>query len=835
MQKKGVKTFSKKVTSLSIILNLLLATFAFSFIIYNASVVKGDETGYSIGKSYNVKTRTGTDLTNVKYTGQEIDASGQQYLNFEDSSGGVHRLGVSSSTGAEGIIADQSPIPLGEKISTNGGGPPSTLPTKAVAAEAVYPEVQVDSGFKDVGPAKWQWSADSELVQTTTVDANGVSTLRTATIEEYAQARGITNDAAYKELGVKNYKSETLGIDYGTGTSGYFWSNIMTGLQTSLLVYGIIQMLGGLLGLDKGLTDALSYGAVGGIMSAEIANTLLVGKDAVWANTMDTGLIGTTGIGIVVGLVIFALTYKTTSEEKITFQCKVWNPPRGGEDCEKCNLDQKNFPCTDYRCRSLGAGCELLNKGTGEEKCVWRNPRDVNSPTISPNYQNISEGYVYANVHIRPPGLGFEIKNTNLTRNEEGCVEAFYPIQFGITTDKPTTCKIDYNHTKSFDDMQYDFGESTTYKYNHTQTLRLPGPTNINTEAPELKNDGVYNLFVRCMDANGNKNTEGNVNEDEFAIKFCVNKGPDTTPAKIEKTSLLNNMPINFGKDTINITVYTNEPADCKWSKEDKDYGVMENTLACSRSITEINANQLYACSGKLTGIKDREENNFYFRCKDQPQAAEADRNVNGESYKFTITGTQPLNILRAGPNGTIMGSTSIVPVNIELETGNGYKDGEAICYYSTTGNDNDYVKFFETESYIHKQRQDLARGEYTYYFKCVDLGGNADYNRTRIRIDVDDTAPRVIRVKHDTGESSVCGAAGCLQITTNEESICVYSTTTCNFELANGIKMPYEMTKTHYAEWNTNYNYYIKCTDKAGNQPVPTGCSMTVKAYNKK
>src|SRR5690606_20370021 len=116
-----------------------------------------------------------------------------------------------------------------------------------------------------------------------------------------------------------------------------------------------------------------------------------------------------------------------------------------------------------------------------------------------------------------------------------------------------------------------------------------------------------------------------------------------------------------------------------------------------------------------------------------------------------------------------------------------GYKDGDSICYYSTTQNEKDYIKFYTTGSYKHEQILSLTEGEYTYYYKCVDLGGNTDYNQTTFRVFVDNEAPQVVRVKHDTGDTSTCGGAGCLKITTNEESSCTYSTTTCNYEFNNG------------------------------------------------
>ncbi len=831
------RLISKRIHSLFIISNLVLSLFAFMFIIWEMEGVSGITTDNEEDKDKSTLGGATSVLGAISII--------PQAATLVRSGSSTSSAGASSTTTS----------PKTPAAAATAKPPAKNIPQAARPAGITSPDV------KNYGITKSETTL--ELKEPVAVDSQGkvveASTQGAKQINEVAIGR---NSQVYQEGGkfyvndingnkidvtdavdkgnlklgdaelINNQPYEDpfgLGISLGTGGTGMFFQSILKGFMWAGIAVGVIQMLGGLFGADQALINALSYGAFAGIMAGQVSYGIF--GSGGWAGTnLGGGLWGATGIGIAVGLLVFALTYKDSNTETVNFQCNTWSAPKGGADCEKCNLDSKNYPCTEYKCRSLGAACQLLNAGTGEEKCAWVNDRDVTSPIIYPNYENISSGYQYSNVKIRPPGIGMEIKNMDTSGgNEEGCIEAFFPLQFGISTNEPTQCKIDYNHTQGFEDMQYFAGGSSTYKYNHTQTLSLPGPSNINREFPELKNDGIYNLFMRCSDPNGN------VNEDEFAVKFCVKPGPDTTPPKIESTSLINGMPISFNTDTLNITVFTNEPSDCKWSREDKDYGVMENTMACARSVTEFNANLWYACNGKLTGIEDRKDNKFYFRCRDQPLAEESDKNVNEESYEFIVKGTQPLNILKVKPNGTIMGSTSVISVNLEVETANGFKDGDAICYYSTTGNENDYVKFFETGSFMHRQRQDLQAGSYNYYVKCVDLGGNADYNKTKFKLEIDDKAPRVVRVKHDSGESSVCGAKGCLQVTTDEESICSYSTTTCNFELSNGIKMPFENTKVHYAEWSTDFNYYIKCADKSNNQPAPTGCSMVVKAYNKK
>jgi len=313
-------------------------------------------------------------------------------------------------------------------------------------------------------------------------------------------------------------------------------------------------------------------------------------------------------------------------------------------------------------------------------------------------------------------------------------------------------------------------------------------------------------------------------------MQFCVEKGPDTTPPKIEGTSIPSGMPVQFNTNDTNIEVYVNEPADCRWSKQDKDYDLMENNMVCDQNVWEINTNMLYKCFTKLTGFENRKDNNYYFRCLDQPYAEnQNDRIVNSESYPFVIKGTQPLNIKANSvkPNGTVQGFANVVSVDLSLETENGYNKGDAVCYYSTSTTDASFIKMFETGTNKHKQNQQLTAGIYTYYFRCVDLGGNADYNQTTFTVEVDRTAPGIVRIYNEGGN---------LRVETNEKSSCYYSENLnqkCNFALSDGKAMLYQNATAHFTEWKTNNNLYIKCVDTSGNQPNPTDCSIIARPYN--
>ena len=133
-------------------------------------------------------------------------------------------------------------------------------------------------------------------------------------------------------------------------------------------------------------------------------------------------------------------------------------------------------------------------------------------------------------------------------------------------------------------------------------------------------------------------------------------------------------------------------------------------------------------------------------------------------------------------------------------------------------------IESFDTGTNLHKQRLDLTEGDYKYYVKCLDLGGNRDDNETEFRVEVDREAPVIARVYREDE---------LLKIITIEDSECRYSIQSCNFKFEDGIDMPYANQTTHAAEWKTENTYYIRCSDKYGNQPLPNSCSMVVRPYD--
>ncbi len=630
----------------------------------------------------------------------------------------------------------------------------------------------------------------------------------------------IDADSATSKLLNKAYPGELAkwGIKQGIKA-------ILKNAGTAVLIYSGIKMFGPMIIRDKEAIDAAAKAASIGFMISSSADDLIGIFDKSYGQTvgkfLGTKTIGFvsygTLIGIGISLAVFYLSYKKTSEQRMVFTCEPWDAPTGGSKCEECN--KGILPCTEYQCRSLGQACEIINAGTSDQQCTWKNRNDVNPPEIQ-TWQDVllDKNYLYnPDNTVSPPDRGVFIKYKG------GCIPAFTPFTFGIKLNEPAKCKIDPMKKDSFDTMQYYFGENSNLRYNHTQIISLPGPESLEAENITLQNDGNYELYVRCQDANGNSNIAN------FVFKYCVDKGPDTTPPLIVGTNILNNTPIGYNQNSTKIELYVNEPAECRWNY-DKDTGFenMNGNMSCSSSVFEMNAQMLYKCSTTLNGLKSREMNKFYFRCKDKPLATK-DRNVNIEGYYFVLIGTEPLVIDSVGPEGVVKSSGDSVKVTLEAETSAGYNEGDATCYYSEscykeTGSKTNFVAFDYTEgtsSYTHSQVLRIGIGHYICNIKCIDLGGNSDTKEFEFETELDNSAPIVIRAYHD---------GDYVKIITDEEAECIYSTTDCNYLFKDGNAMKTEDETNHYIDWDIKRTYYIKCQDEYENQPLPNACSIIVR-----
>lgn len=582
---------------------------------------------------------------------------------------------------------------------------------------------------------------------------------------------------------------------------------IITAAGYAGAVYAGFEVAKSLFGVQPGSqTDmwvtAFQFAVTGAVFGASLPKDIVNALGGQWAS-------GAIFAGI--AIIAFLLLYKQTKQDTVYFTCIPWQPPVGGNDCAKCGQD--GLPCTSYQCASLGAGCQLLNaQGTGRPTCVWVNSRDVTPPTINFLGSVLPTGYQWQPINAQFPGS----TGVKITVGSNGNIPPYTVLPIGVTTDKVSKCNIDVASNSTFSDMPFSFpspaggisGDEGVWGINHTMEIPILMPQNGSATALQ---SGQTEFFVKCENANGVADVGA------FVIEFNVDQGPDLTPPDIVSTNIVNGAPVAAGTYSTNVSVAVNEPVNlCKWSHTDQDINTMENFMDCSNanSIGDMNSQGNYICIANLTGIKIN-ENDFYFKCGD------LSGNNDTQSYKFSLTGTQPLVISSVTPNGTtIQDSTTSVHVILTAQTTAGANQGQATCYYSTTGSESDYAAFSNTSSYQSMQDLWLSTGSYTYYVKCVDLGGNADYAVVNFGIQTITTPPIVTRVYHDGSN---------LDIATDRNSTCVYDIIDCTYPFETGTPMTTTDNIIHSTAWSTDNTFYVKCMDPFGNQPNPSSCSIIV------
>jgi hypothetical protein len=477
-----------------------------------------------------------------------------------------------------------------------------------------------------------------------------------------------------------------------------------------------------------------------------------------------------------------------TASETYSAQCLPWQAPIGGQDCEKCNSD--DTPCSEYKCKSLGQLCSLLNPGTGNETCINMNPNDATTPIISPLEEVIPQEYTIKE------GTEEGIRGYFLNPD----VPPFTRVALGIETNEPSQCKLSLEHSKTFDEMAEFFGDSL-FSYKHVMEFALPSELT-QTQILRLTNGGKYSLYVRCQDGSGNKNQK------DYFIKFNIARGPDTTPPVIELTSIANNAFVASNVNKTDLDIYLNEPSECRFSNVDTSFNNMNSTFTCATNSFAKSPIYygLYKCSTTLP-IQQKGTNNFFFRCKDQPiNIEEKDRNVNEESFKFSLTRTIPLKIRSIEPEGTLYTSE----LTLKVITDEGAENGKAICGFSEKVNLPLEAKaqFLNTgNSSLHTQPLTLGIGDFTYYVECIDAGGNIANITTKFKTSIDTSPPKIIELFKDDD---------ILHITMDEKSKCEYAPIKFSFE--EGTQMT-GSEKDHELTITDNLNrIYILCQDSFNN-----------------
>lgn len=590
------------------------------------------------------------------------------------------------------------------------------------------------------------------------------------------------------------------------------WAGAVIG---AILGFAAAYMLISRTGIAPGVPQELIYGFLGaatiagGILGYN-AGTVLAGS-VVSSGYAAAGWVALIILAVIV-IIILVLDYADIGDVKknlITFQCKPWPAPPGGKNCDKCGSD--GYPCNVYACQSLGTTCRFLNEGTSSAECTNIAPNDVSSPVITPMQSLFDAGLTFEKTDN-----GMKLKSSS----GDGCVGANSVVKYGISLNEPGQCMYDNIHTDNMSEMSFDFDDEGIYLSNHTSSFLVPSLESLGVSSVNQNARADYSVYVRCADYSGNENVQ------EFAVDMCVKPGVDSTPPVINaRDPVIDYIP--YGATSQNMSIWTNEPADCNWDTTDKDYNSMANNFSCANEFSDA---QPLGWQCDTTFPVPNIGGNFYVRCKDQPWLAgtnDSARNANMQSYLITLKkSSSPLIIDYTFPADKDVFKFNVNPatVNITVRTSGGM-NGEATCYYTV---DNTDILFFETGKRIHQQSlMALTPGKKKFDIKCTDDAGNVAKKSITFDVMMDNSAPKVTK-------SYLTGSV--LNIITDEDAQCNFITALnesegksnpCSFDFDSGTIM-YGTDTSHSVNFDQKKTYYIKCEDFIGN--IPGGCSTIIR-----
>ena len=606
----------------------------------------------------------------------------------------------------------------------------------------------------------------------------------------------------------------------------------------------------------SGLGTTIGAGAVGAVVgTAAYAGTLAASVPGVGILQACAAAGGScffnpwTAVAVIIAIAItYALGCGEVETSEVSFECKPWDRPAGGDDCGKCGDDPLK-PCTSYRCESLGNRCMLLNAGSGIQECIALEGEDT-VPVITPWAEALNQTlFRYEDISNN----GFRV------REKDGeCIQAYTHLSFGVETDVYSQCYI------SEEVFEYEdrtgvgtFLEGNLFTKNHSMVSFLPsveslvaGEISSAEELQELLNaeveDGVstreylldrvgdWNLYVKCGNLDGIANTQ------EFRINFCVDPGPDKEDPVVIGTAPVNGNVTKVDATSQDAVFFISEPAECRWDVEQGSFGSklesfnsLANEMDCESDIEKsvcVSGTEGEIICGWMCGASlsiDDVQNDFYVQCRDQPwlyEDVEGERNV-GNVFDYTLFRTESeLVIDSISPEGVTVAGSEPIMVDVDVATSGGAENGVAVCEWGF--DEENYVdRFTDSDGRAHHYvMNQMVAGDYEIFVRCSDFVGNEASASSEFSLELDVVNPEVTRV---------FGEGGNIRLITDEPSRCFYNETkvNCGFTSENSEEFEGANTQSLSTQLFEDVTYYIKCEDVWGNQP--DGCSIIVTDYD--
>ena len=489
----------------------------------------------------------------------------------------------------------------------------------------------------------------------------------------------------------------------------------------------------------------------------------------------------------------------------IQFTCNNWQSQQTNYDCSLCDTEMKDGglvidsadkrevspTCNEWRCKSISNNCDYIfeNEGTGRPTCI-DGGCDVDYPeifyddnTVLP-HDNVESGSTY---------LGYTLTDLPLSTST-----------IGVSTDIESKCVfVNANDIENINEIKIVEEDKEELEDNEMKFSQLEGTT-----TPDIGFDTQHNITVPHFEAETEtiyyvwcKNYCGLVST-HFQIKLETGNAPDlifeTQNQYILPTS---GSYIAADQDQVSVSIYSAEPATCRYSTEPIDnYDLMSNQFTSNQD--EITEGLLQSSFVSTTSLDITDgANTYYFLCQDKAG------NPMSSAEEWTVTKTDPLIISQTSPEGTLYYND----ITLQVRTQQGAEQGKSTCYFKQ-GYQNAYIEMFSDDQLLWTQNQnDLDKGTYEYNVYCQDIAGNLNSTTIEFTVDIDTYDPII---------ENVHLLSNTLYIETNEATTCEYETS--SFTYGDGFSASGSDITHSFSVSPEIKTYYVICEDNYGNTNSP-------------
>lgn len=341
-------------------------------------------------------------------------------------------------------------------------------------------------------------------------------------------------------------------------------------------------------------------------------------------------------------------------EQADTTFCPAWNPPSSNR-CDACNVDYalddatENYaPCTEYKCKSLGAHCQFEIRN-GTPLCF---APDIASTPVTLTTLAV-EGYT-ASEEQTVLGTGIVLEES---------VVVHRPLRITIETDAETRCKLSYL-PRRFKDVPITDLSGFEYRANHTAGVLFTHTNEVLQSIPgyfgaagytDLVEDIImlsyslenarydtlqlhrlvaplaeyyqesgdqlhalfsyldeeeYLIFVSCRDRSGNENPSS-------YIRFRLAEQCDIPP------EILRTIPSEDQTTDGRVEVFLNKIGACRYDVDDRAYDSMRHDFTCDTNPYQA-TRYGYRCVTELEELHEK----IVVRCRD---------NIPGKTIQFVL------------------------------------------------------------------------------------------------------------------------------------------------------------------------------------------------------